>query len=481
MGELVRVGVAPLYLYTSKTVQNLIYRLAWIVQNYGVPIKTRISWVSVRWPDGYTNLDWRESYEKAHARWLAEYTLWVDPDRLDENRYYRCPHGTLVASDTNSGAEANFCTVCHPLSVSTPPRLKPYGMPLKHPLRVGLPTFPRKGVFYLTGRGTIGRHYYPGDHEICPYEPRWRMRTPEAPGGYRRSGQKDGVAILAFPKRATYDDEFEGDEQEGEPEGPPGNFATMLCPWEFNRPGAVLFRRRWFNSYAVPVLADNTSLLEFAEIGRLARWSDLTERPRPEIELTPSGRMRHKDKTPPLPTDSQKLAEHFSRLKAEAEKALEFYRRPRPRILYLFSVPPMEGDTERWRKKYWLKRKPYVCHARKPWPENWRTERKMRDLDARLDLYQWGSHNEIRNVPQMMQTTAKRAHEAWIEERWHSGPAWPQQPARHKTERRYLYPAPGPSLPNPYRKPSPWVDVYSRCVLPSCCPNYASEGTGRVG
>ncbi len=394
------------------------------MQNLGVPTKTGISWVRTRWPEGYTSLDWRESYVKAYARWLAEYTLWIDPDRLDENRYRRCPHGTLVATDTEDGREANYCTVCHPLLVPKPPRLKPYSMSPGHPLRLGLRTFPREGVFYLTSRGTIGRHYYPGDHEICPYNPRCRMRTAEAPGGYRRSGRKDGVAILAFPKKPVYDEE---DEQEGE-EGREGSgtFATMLRHWEI-RPDAdaVLFHLGWFNPRIVPVLSDCTAPLEFAAPAQFAKWSDFTERPRPEIELTPSGRVRHKDKVPPLPTDSQKLAEHFSRLKAEAEKDLEFYRRRKPRVLYVFTIPPMEGDEERWREKYWKKRKPYVRHVRKPWAEGWRTERKMRDLTARLALenYGWEQHerdgsrpNTVRyNVARMTATVNARLYPAFVE------------------------------------------------------------------
>lgn len=325
------------------------------------------------------------------------------------------------------------------------------------------------------------------------------MRKAEAPRGYRRSGPKDGVAILAFPKKRGYEDDPEGDEAEGEPEGQPGSFATRLRPLE-NRPDpdAILFQLRWFNPHVVPVLSDYTALLEFVAPAQFTRWSDFTERPRPEIELTPSGRVRRKDPTPNLPTDAQKLAEHFSRLKAEDEKNLESYRLRRPRVLYVFTIPPLEGDVERWRKKYWTKRNPgpplrnprswlktplsepdkkgvykktvassYRIHGGFScgWSAGWRTERKMRDLNADLKLenHGWEPGKNLPkliippryNVDRMMKVTGKRAREAWIEERWHSGPSWPQQPARHKTERRYLYPAPGPGAPKPYRKPSP--------------------------
>ena len=322
-------------------------------------IKVRILPGTIKRPENTSDLNWRESYARAHSAWLAQYTGWVDPDRLDENRYYQCPHGCLVATDTEDGREANYCTICHPLSVATPPRLKPYGMATGHPLRRGLHMFPREGVFYLTRRGTIGRHYYPGDHEVCPYEPRWRMRTAEAPGGYRRSGKKDGNAVLAFPRTRLRQTE---DESEDELEGELGGirFATILDPWEFDRPDAYLFRRHWFNSFVVPMVADDTSPLEFAELGRgrLAGWSDFTERPRPEAELTPSGRVRHKDPPPQLSTDSHKLRQYFACLKAQGTKNLEDYRIRRPRVLYVFTIPPLEGDVERWRKKYWTKRNP---------------------------------------------------------------------------------------------------------------------------
>lgn len=384
------------------------------MQNCNVPIKTRISWARVRWPDGYTDLNWKENYAKAHARWLAGYTLWIDPNRLDENRYYRCPHGCLVATDTEDGREANYCTVCRPLSVSTPPRLKPY--PLPPALRgKGFYVFPRDGVFYLTLRGTIGRHYYPGDHEICPYEPRQRMRTPEAPGGYRRSGRKDGVGILAFPKRAIYD---EGDEPEGELEGPPGSFAALLRPWEFERKDKHLFLRRWFNPIIVPVLEHDTSPLEFAIApAHRVRWSDLHEGEEPTIKYDDFKRGPNDGRVPEWKTSPWSI-----------------------------SVPEescTDEDIERWRKKYWQTRTPYVQRSRKPWAEGWRTERKMRDLDALLNLYQWGSHNELRNVPQMLAGTRQRYLDAREKEETHCGVNVRQQPPRHKTERRYLYTAPG--------------------------------------
>ena len=170
------------------------------VQNYPVPIKVKISRVFIsQRPEHRADLNWKESYPKAHDRWLSEYCRWDDnPDYFDDAvRYRRCSHGCLVATDTENGNEANYCTICRPLLVSTPPRLNPYPMQQGHPLRLGLPKFPRKGVEFLGLRGTVGRHYYPGDHEICPYNPKQRMRIAEGVGGYVRSGTKDGNGIRA--------------------------------------------------------------------------------------------------------------------------------------------------------------------------------------------------------------------------------------------------------------------------------------------
>ena len=439
--------------------------LAGIVQNVAMPLKVKIPPVSLKRPESTANLDWRKSYRRAYADWLGEYTRWEDdPGQRDENRYRRCRHGCLVA--TESGREANYCTGC--LINFNPTLLRP------------LP----QGITYLTKRGTIGRLYYPGDHEICPYNPRWRMRTAEAEGGYRRSGQKDGNAVLTFPKKPIDDEQ---DELEGETRGI--CFASLLRPFD-SRPDddAFLFQRRWFNPFALPVWADDTSRIEFAEVGRFATWSDFTESPEPEWEFTPSGRKRHKD-APVLPNEYTKLVEHFTRLREEGKTNLAEYRIRRPRIYYVFTVPPRDGDEEKWRQKYWPegKRTPYVKHERKPWAEGWRTERKMRDLDARLELYQWGSHNEVRNIPQMRQATYENAHAAWLDERRRSGPVCKQQPAAYKTERRYLFPAPGPTrqapamyeprqtyflrkpvtgpsaasipLPFPDRNPAPWCRV----------------------
>jgi hypothetical protein len=160
-------------------------------------------------------------------------------------------------------------------------------------------------------------------------------------------------------------------------------------------------------------------------------------------------------------------------------------------LLNFASTLPTERDVDGWRKKYWKKRTPYVRPGRKPWALGWRTERKMRDLTAHLKIENDGWDTSGRsdaivppryNVKRMQEITTQRAHEAWIEERFNSGPAWPQRPARHTTERRYLYPAPGPSLrrlykpiaangrrcgpsaaslllPLPDRNPAPWCRI----------------------
>ena len=70
----------------------------------------------------------------------------------------------------------------------------------------------------------------------------------------------------------------------------------------------------------------------------------------------------------------------------------------------------------------------------------------------------------------MLKATAKRAHEAWIEERWQSGPVWPQQRARHKTERRYLYPAPVPACGGYTSLSLRMVGAMAPLLPPYLCP-----------
>jgi hypothetical protein len=73
-------------------------------------------------------------------------------------------------------------------------------------------------------------------------------------------------------------------------------------------------------------------------------------------------------------------------------------REPRPPAYLRELVQPFEPtdkDIRRWRTHHWNKRKKnlpgWSRNQRKPWAEDWRTERKMRDLNARLDLYEYGT------------------------------------------------------------------------------------------
>jgi hypothetical protein len=108
-----------------------------------------------------------------------------------------------------------------------------------------------------------------------------------------------------------------------------------------------------------------------------------------------------------------------------------------------------EPEIRTWRRKYWIRKEKKWCNLsdeqrrelprgrnrRKDWRANWRTGRKMRDLDADLKAYEWGSHNELRDVPQMLVTARQNYREARKEWAKHRGINVRQQPAPHKTTR----------------------------------------------
>jgi hypothetical protein len=98
-----------------------------------------------------------------------------------------------------------------------------------------------------------------------------------------------------------------------------------------------------------------------------------------------------------------------------------------PHGLYLRLMASGRAHKERinrWQRQYWRERTKYIPPPSRDWPKGWRTERKMRDIHARLELYDYGGRI---NVPRMMKTTARRELEAWIDERWISGINWWQK------------------------------------------------------
>jgi hypothetical protein len=70
------------------------------------------------------------------------------------------------------------------------------------------------------------------------------------------------------------------------------------------------------------------------------------------------------------------------------------------------------------------------------WSDDWRTERKMRDLDARLDLKRYGDGNW---TPKRMCALAnQRRYQMWPDSSWACGLNYAQHRPRFRTESKFI-------------------------------------------
>jgi hypothetical protein len=382
------------------------------VQNCSVPILIELA--PVRRKKAEARARWRESAPKDLAEQIADY---CDPTRNYSRLVLRCAHGVYWADPEpvydGDGEIVGWvplaweCAVCFPQylnrrslpfrQIQNSPKLE-YAICRFGPDR--LDKWPRKGDRRIQLKGYFDDDlgiYFPPDHFVSPYDERFRMREPEAMGGYIRSGKKDGVGIrarlgwgettdggeLRFHVRRGVTNDEAGEEnwwtfysaQEAEPS------RLVTVTYDFSALPAPAPSIPYFNDErSIAATRQEKGIVFYRRIGSYS-WSDTP----PEMVVTQPGKKR------------RSLREHGTAVRFDERHSGQGGQ-----------IGHCCGECK-WCQSLRLKSQcvPSVVSIRpfswkERWSDKWRTERPMRDLAARLNMYRYGSGTV--DVKRMMAT-----------------------------------------------------------------------------
>jgi hypothetical protein len=374
----------------------------------------------------------RRKQALAHA-WESQLGTYCDPAYNYSRLLLRCPHGDTYVSSSDDFE--SYCTACFPKYIEGRPRAAQGAFGGRNPLvLIGefgpgrLERFARKGDLRIQQKGYLDRvrgedFFVPSDHQICPYDEQWRMRTAEAVGGYIRSGKKDGVAILAKRPKLTPPD-WENDDLEA-PE-------LTLCTVRLPRPDSgvdiepyrVILPVRIFTdtqpSESCRTYFDDERSVAASQSGLHRRigsdeWADVAA----PAEARISGKKRKplRDIATEIKFDYRHFGEGgpIGRTCGECAwcRSLGLQGESIP-------SPPRErcnlspGCLCTLNKPY--HRSSYETFSGGSWPEDWRVQRKMRDLSARLNIYRYGDgHLQVAKMCETANENYRRARLALAE------------------------------------------------------------------
>jgi hypothetical protein len=349
----------------------------------------------------------RGGKDRWRASWREDHLAWLDPYFLPEiPSIEKCAHGNGRGLD---------CTACRPYLVPWDGgKLVPNGQ-VRIDLR-GRPLYFLR-LFHRTYDYRIEEHY------VSPYDSHFRRSgVVEYEGGYITAGwSDDGVAIRARKRHGSDEDEFEF-----YPSGNPdptgkhnGVFATFPrpdteCEFRFSTPTSEEHERiesfRFSTNRA-------TRLISRMACSPTAVFSGTPDRVKPWI---PDRRPPETFSRPPAPSQliprrTWSVKTWLRSIGVEINPAIP--ERPSNKELVRRNYGPSAGMKVRTCRG-WLtivRPSPGNRLVRKPWPQGWRTERKMRDTAASLKMYDYGSDGLI-NV-QRMQDTARENYAARVRAR----------------------------------------------------------------
>lgn len=379
------------------------------VQYFRVPVIIKVS--AGRRKKKVVEQEWRESYATDCAGTIERYFLSQTPP------IEKCPHGVYIGCEPEAvlDDEGEFvewetadCSLCRA------PEWRPRVKLLSKVLGVGriwlcrrpnVEKWPRRGwrTIDLTGHSEYddegGFIYYPPDHFVSPYDPKFRFYKAEAMGGYVCAGYgDDGIAIkapLGWGTRVN-DDDMRNHSQR--PSGIPGSVRMPRADspmWyaRLHRPDL----RQFFVTRDITTYVPSPVLLFIGERQRtVSRWW---------IDHSVEGvETRRKWRTALTDREDCQLSRELRPESSSLGSTLE-YRHSPASCNWLRSVgfaPPAVPKLVPIRRWSWDER----------WPDKWRSERKMRDLAAKLKMYRYGDgHLE---VARMCETASKNQHEAWL-------------------------------------------------------------------
>ncbi len=353
---------------------------------------------------------------------------------------WRCPHGVYLPHDPEEIVQS--CAVCEShCFVGKPGRGVGSHLWINDSEPGRLNKFPRKGYRSINFSGYVERlegepHYFPPDHYVSPYDDRFRCRKTQMAWYFIPGESGDGIGVRA---QLAWGESLEGESRfhrqsftEEEKDDEPTNYGpqfTQGVGWHYEKRDLTRLKAYFFPRYRSiglslpPNALMGGSIATFWDDERTAmEWEGQyrrvggvwTDRKPQQPALPPVTRLFYSEQYEN--SEQRRLAfltgrEPASRPKnfvpkkgtahkflTEAERALDLSGRWWERwngYSWTASADLSDKDVRRWRAEHWDTRAKYKPPpSRKAWVEGWQNERKMHDLEAKLEMYRYGCRSD---------------------------------------------------------------------------------------